>query len=461
MNSIKEIQLDIQKIIDEKYNNIEELSDNLKEQLTEDIKKDKDLEILLKDLSIALNEQLNQQYIKKYNNIDIKVEENININDYIYLHDDLKHYSKKSESESIQDWLLLQCDKGMLYNELYDRIVNKKKLKEKENLKNKLENEIENILMASFTNIQKKLYNEALQLIYEYNTYKVKTARVKEKMKTIINIFSLLYKDVNLKIHEYISKKFNIIIVINSNIKDECVNEMDNVFNMYFDQYKLVVDDINNEIKYLKNISKNILSNYKKVIESSSSEEIEYTGMYFKKWSDLKTVEKLERIEAYTKYYISTKIAKNIKKYNGDLYCNIDQSNLYSMLKTALDSKKLTFHDIKWNINKGIIDYISFESTPHSEMSDGSFKLKEKSLTKKTISIFNKKNEEIINKTILSFILKNKSNVDILNNKYKLECNELIKETINIKKIQKNDLTNLSSKYENIYKIVSENSQEV
>ena len=50
MNSIKEIQLDIQKIIDEKYNNIEELSDNLKEQLTEDIKKDKDLEILLKDL---------------------------------------------------------------------------------------------------------------------------------------------------------------------------------------------------------------------------------------------------------------------------------------------------------------------------------------------------------------------------------------------------------------------------
>lgn len=428
-------------------------------QLTDQqLRNDHELNILMNDLHVEVNKQLQEQYDKEYNLITIETQKTFNIEEYLFLHDDiLKYYTKKNVNQNISEWLKSQKDDGKLYNEIYDRVINKKLLKEKELMKHKLEHEIDTVIMSVLNNNNLKIYNDVLALVYEYNTFKYKTAMVKNKLKYIINIFSFLYNDTRLNIHDYISKKYNISIVINYSERDLSKSfKVNNIFNMYFEQYTQLIDSIQSENKYLKNTFKNI-SNHKIKFEQELFDQLsEQEGKYFLKWSELKDVEKLDRLESFSKFYINSKIKNKIQKTNNEYYTTDDQVTLFNLLKESLQSKLLTYHSIKWNVKKGIIDAIIFETTPHSENSNGCFKLKEKSIVKPHLSILSKKNEEVINKIFLSFLVKNKNQPDILDLKTKQSCFNLIKIEFDVKKIQKSDQVILVEKYENIYKIISE-----
>ena len=441
--------------------------------------KRKEIEKLVEVLQGLLYENLNNQICKKENNdlqyeVIINEDEKINYKDILYLHDQIvsnygifKYDTQKykMEQENLkQEWLKSQKDSGKLYYELYNKIINESEYNDLIKKKEEVEEDIEKIINIVLTLQQKNIYNDALTLIYEYNSYKIKTHKVKEKYKKILYIFSELYNESHINIHDYISKKFNISIVINYSQKDlmKQNTKINENFNIYLDKYVEILSKLQISKKYIKNSKKCLLSNYKKHLSTYTVDEYVQIGKYFKKWVDLTQDEKYERLESFSKYYIHNRIIKRDKKMNNkEMYTLNDQPILYNYLKKTLDEKKLNYHNIKWNIKKGVIEKINFESTPHSENSTlNEFELKEKQIRKSIpqTTILSKINDRDINKYILTFLMEQiKEKVDknvILSSKYKTLCFNIIKAKMDIKRISKDDLIIMTKKYKDIFDII-------
>lgn len=351
-------------------------------------------------------------------------------------------------------WLQQQSDKGNLYYELYNKIIKLSEIELLEEHKKVIEKDIEYLINITLNESQEQIYVNIIELIYEYKTSKLKTKKVKEKLNKIIFLSEKLYNDSCLNIHDYLNKKTNINICINDNDKDkdngdDSLRLIQGNFQMNIEKYDDILNKIKNSRKYVKNILKHTYKSLELFLSRDQKPDIfKQQGKYFKKWSLLTQEEKYERLKSYVTYYVS----KHFK--------NNDEQNekMYECVKTLFDNKLLNYSNIKWNVKVGLIEKIN--NIFYDENTDTFVtNIKEKSKIKKSLprTILSTQNDEIINEHILTFLIKNKKEQNIMDNKFKQLCFDNIKSVLEIKVISKSDYIILDKKYNDIYNIIQTN----
>ena len=483
---IQEI-LDKKSIIKQSYDDNDNLGDYTKN--TEYIVLENAQENLLNDLqkylynlhiesaTVNLSSETNGDGAIGNNNGNSEHQEYINndckeIPGMLFLHDSvIKKYgrcphinitsSNKDEViEKRKEWLNSQRDNGQVYYDLYNTLINQSDIKSYTLQKESTENDIDNIINVTLNTVQKQVYNDALILLYEYNASKLKSKKIKEKYKEIIYLFSKLYNDTHIHIHEYVSHKLDTQIIINYNDNSGSVNKTLSIYNdlltknfkEYLDKYILIKQNLTNSLKYLKNTTKHLNNELVSFLKTKETDTFVQQGKFFKKWSLLTFEEQCDRFHSFARYYISRK--KPLQEFKEE---NIEK--LSNFLKESFKNKLLKYNSIKWNIKSGMIDSVLIEHI------DGDFKIKTKpSVIKKaveSVSIFSKENEQNINEYILTFLIKNKKENDIIDAKFQDLCFEKIKLQLNLKKISKSDKILLKQKYTDIYEIIVKNKNAI
>lgn len=413
--------------------------------------------------SVSVVGNCNSEYQEYINN------DSTEIPGMLFLHDSvIKKYgrcpyinitsSNKDEViEKRKEWLNSQRDNGQVYYDLYNILINKSDIKSYTLQKECTENDIENIINVTLNTVQKQVYNDALILLYEYNASKLKSKKIKEKYKEIIYLFSKLYNDTHIHIHEYVSHKLDTQIIINySENGNGSVNKTISIYNdlltknfkEYLDKYILIKQNLTNSSKYLKNTTKHLNNELVSFLKTKDTDTFVQQGKFFKKWSLLTFEEQCDRFHSFARYYVSRK--KPLQESKEE---NIEK--LSNFLQESFKNKILKYNSIKWNIKTGMIDSVLIEYI------DDNFKVKTKpSVVKKaveSVSIFSKENEQNINEYILTFLIKNKKENDIIDTKFQDLCFEKIKLQLNLKKISKSDKILLKQKYTDIYEIIVKN----
>ena len=406
------------------------------------------------------------------------------------------------------DWLHSQSDKGTLYFNLYETLVDNKEINELSKQKNIIENNIYNFTKDILSDSQFELYNDTVLSIKEYVDTVIKTKKLKERYKNSIHILSILFSETSIEFHKYISLKYNYDIVINtmdSNQKTidkiQSIIQNEHYQNMLND-FQVVDEDVSNKSKFNKNILKNLNmelysyfsdkpkfitkynNTYVNIIKKTT---IVQTGKYFKKWSELENNEKLERFESYSNYYIEKLIL------NKTIDENTNQESfekLYNLLKTSFDNKTLSYKNYIWNIKRGVIENVkNLEYTetnefvlkpnvkkdlhPETESNDNNndnnndntndntdilLPVKKKKISIRTI--ITKDIEKIINEELLHLILKRIDKKVFQENKITQEKDffiEYIKNKLRIKKVTVNDKMRIFKIYDDILQVVQNN----
>jgi hypothetical protein len=171
----------------------------------------------------------------------------------------------KQLEKSRFEWLKIQKDEGVVYFNLYNDIVNKSKLNQLYKDKCEIEESIDIFIKENLSESQNLIYNSSKTFINEWINCAIKTKRMKEKYKNLINNLSILYNETNFEFHNLLSIKYNLQININhfnNENKQNSKNSIDDrfqkllltdKFNSYFEDYKIKLDSINISEKYIKN----------------------------------------------------------------------------------------------------------------------------------------------------------------------------------------------------------------
>ena len=372
-------------------------------------------------------------------------------------------------------WLSEQKDSGDLYYNCYNRFFNKSSYNSLINKLNELNTDINNIHSEIFSEKQFEIYNDIIKDINEYKECKIKTKKIKDKFKIIINNISILVLETGLNsaFINYLESYFDIVLYSNNIVSFSKSNKLSKennvvllieIYNQKVEEYKDTKECINVENKYINNTLLDIkkqLNEYlveQDIIESKKKEKIQYIGKYFKKWSLLSEIERLERYDAYATFFVKTNLLK----------CDLiqeDQKEIeINKVKALLKSnfKNIKFKNIKWNIINGIIEKIYI--LKYDEIKKECFIeiSKESEIKPKKISsiktILSKQNEKIINEEIIKIIVKNKSKEQSLKiSELKENCIELLKIKLLIKRITSNDKTLIFKKFDDIYSVIMNN----
>lgn len=429
---------------------------------------------------------LNQKIINEYgicpyiNHNNILNEKTDNSNKNNIDNQDIRDliYNKRLE------WLSLQNDNGELYYNLYDTLINRKELLSVDNNKLNLDEKINKFINDILTDDQLKLWERCLAFIEKYVQFNIKTKRLKESFKMFIHDLSILYSDVNINLHKYLSLKYNYHIDVNQLNSKKEIN-LNNValsyqFDEYISEYQNIIEIIKTKTKYITNTIKNLKQdlccfltketnlNSNKNENKKKEQSYVQVGKYFKRWILLSQDERLERFESYALYYVHTFL---LDKDIIDVSQRDDIVNTLSeLLKTAYNSKKMIYRDIKWNTTKGIIELVK---TLNYNKEFG-FVLKytkqimekgqdNNNLIKKKISfrtIITKESEKIINEELLYFIVDRIQNgVTSFTKEDKESFAEKIKLKLKIKRLTINDKVKIFEKYDEIFYIVKNNQQ--
>lgn len=429
---------------------------------------------------------LNQKIINEYgicpyiNHNNVLNEKTDNSNENNIDNQDIRDliYNKRLE------WLSLQNDNGELYYNLYDTLINRKELLSVDNDKLNLDEKINKFINDILTDDQVKLWERCLAFIEKYVQFNIKTKRLKESFKMFIHDLSILYSDVNINLHKYLSLKYNYHIDVNQLNSKKEIN-LNNValsyqFDEYISEYQNIIEIIKTKSKYITNTIKNLKQdlccfltketnlNSNKNENKKKEQSYVQVGKYFKRWILLSQDERLERFESYALYYVHTFL---LDKDIIDVSQRDDIVNTLSeLLKTAYNSKKMIYRDIKWNTTKGIIELVK---TLNYNKELG-FVLKytkqimekgqdNNNLIKKKISfrtIITKESEKIINEELLYFIVDRIQNgVTSSTKEDKESFAEKIKLKLKIKRLTINDKVKIFEKYDEIFYIVKNNEQ--
>ena len=366
----------------------------------------------------------------------------LNVPGYIFLHPNiLKEYglcpymeiNTQNENENVSEfiqnleksrleWLKMQKDEGLLYFNLYNDIVNKVKLKQFYKDKLEIEQLIDVFIQENLSESQQSLYNSSETFLKEWINCAIKTKRLKEKYKNLINNLSILYNETNFEFHNLLSIKHNLQINVNhfNSVNNNSKNSIDDRFQKlllidkfhdYIEKYKLKLESINTNEKYIKNTINQLKSDLyifltdkkefyiKTPFVHYTKNKIVQTGKYFKKWTSLSKEEQLERFESFSKYYAS----KHIDIYNK----NEDLSNtLFELLKTSYISKKIIYRDFTWNIKTGCIEKIKVLKYDNENGFILSFN---KSVDNKSVDNKSVDNKSVDNKSVDNKSVDNKS----------------------------------------------------
>lgn len=373
-----------------------------------------------------------------------------------------------------QKWLHEQKDKGKVYYDLYDKIVNEKEYKMLMENKKDLEN-------SFFNNIHTDIYDDTLieieKNIKEYNSHVIKNKKIKDVYNLIINSTSELVMKSGIDLHKYLSLYYDIYIPINEvnevnkvkngNNKHETrltCSEKNAIIIMYNDnleKYKTIKEEINTLKKYITNTISylnNDLNEYLVKIKEQSK-VIKQDGKYFKKWSLLTNNEKSERFDSFSISFVNKLLMSEL--INND---KLDELNI--SLKKLLDDnfKRIKYKDLKWNIKSGIIENINClkYDNENNKFYILDETVKEKNKTRKASSaktIFNKTNDKIINEELVTFLIVLKKNKKLTEEqdeiiKFKNVFLEKIKNIFKIKRMNTTDREELDKKFNEIYNII-------
>lgn len=466
-NSIIELKKKIQKILDEKENTDkdDDLFETLEKEQTYYIELlEQSLYKIIQNEENVINENDYDFINEKDNSLKLFLENDPNeVPANIFLHDTIiKNYGLcpyiqniDSDREQIKknrmEWLQQQSDKGDLYYELYNKTIKLSEIEVLEDHKKVIEKDIEYLINVTLNECQKQMYINIIELIYEYKTSKLKTKKIKEKLNKIIFLSEKLYNDSCLNIHDYLNKKTNINISINDNNMEnnDSLRLIQGNFNINLEKYDDILNKIKNSRKYVKNTLKHTYKSLELFLnQDHKPNTFKQQGKYFKKWSLLTQEEKYERLKSYVTYYIS----KNFK--------NNDELNekMYQCIKTLFDNKVLNYSNIKWNEKVGLVEKINniiYDENTNTFITN----IKEKSKIKKPSirTILSTQNDEIINEHILTFLIKNKKEQNITDDKFKQLCFDNIKSVLALKVISKSDYIILDKKYNDIYNIIQTN----
>jgi hypothetical protein len=426
-----------------------------------------------------------QEIEKKYLEIDSKI-----VPGNLFLHEDvIKKYGlcpfinvkeneigKEIEKKRLE-WLESTDDKGELYYNLYkdfyeNTIINSL-LKEKQ----KIEDSIEEFIKKSLSPSQNEIYNDSVSLLQDYIKCNIKSKRIKERYKNFVNNMSILYSETSFTLHNYLSLKYNIPIIVNIINKNENkLNKQEKMvkiisieeFENLVEEFSKIDKSLEQKSKFNMNIIKNINSNlyyyltnnqeFLKTVSINKKQNDIFTqkGKYFKRWILLSNDEKLERFYSFSEFFV--------KK------CGCDNNlieKLYNLLKNDFLEKRIVYRDYIWNVKSGIIenvkilrydkekeDFILKYTTSKKKESS-----KESSKKVSTKTIITKNIEKIINEELLYFIVKKlKNNKETETEvKNKEEFFDHIKEKLSVKKINKTDKEIINKTYDNIYLIIKNN----
>jgi len=425
---------------------------------------------------------------------------------YIEIEQNEQNEQSKNLSDQVYDlridWLHSQSDKGTLYFNLYETLVNNKEINELSKQKNIIENNIYNFTKDTLSDSQFELYNDTDLSIKEYVDTVIKTKKLKERYKNSIHNLSILFSETSIEFHKYISLKYDYDIVINiMDSKQKTIDKIQSIiqnehYQNMLNNFQVVDEDVSNKSKFNKNILKNLNmelysyfsdkpkfitkynNTYVNIIKKST---IVQTGKYFKKWSELENNEKLERFESYSNYYVEKLIL------NKTIDENTNQESfekLYDLLKTSFDNKTLSYKNYIWNIKRGVIENVkNLEYTETNEFvlkpnvkkdihpetetetndntndnTDILLPVKKKKISIRTI--ITKDIEKIINEELLHLILKRIDKKVFQENKITQEKDffiEYIKNKLRIKKVTVNDKMRIFKIYDDILQVVQNN----
>jgi hypothetical protein len=379
-----------------------------------------------------------------------------------------------------QKWLHSQDQNGILYFDLFEKLVEKRELKEIQKKIDELNEQINKCIKQVLSDSQYELYETCLNYLNEYLSASVKTKRIKDKYKIVINNLSILYNETHLPIHDYLSEKEKTVLRVNdikkNNNKIEHIEYILSDFEYKIDKLKELYQKNQSSTKYIQNTINNLKYTQNHFIqfnklpinfdgENLHQNQIKQKGNYFKKWSKLNDEERSDRFLSYATYYVDKKliISQIIDNSYREKLISEFQNNLINWYNTKI----LKYKSIKWNIQYGIIENVlhvnfdinkkEFDFNPPIEKKK-STDIKKKSVVTK--SLFTEENEKIINEEILIFILKEKQNSlneNQISDEKKEQLLEIIKTKLKLKRILIKDKEDIYSKINEIYNVVSEN----
>jgi hypothetical protein len=400
------------------------------------------------------------------------------------------------------EWLSSMDDKGLVYFSLCNDLLMKNVIKELLLQKQNLEQDILNFISSVLTPSQFEYYNNSDMFIQEYNLCNVKTKRLKERFKTMINWLSILYSETDIEFHKYLSNRYDLQIVVNLIDSKESGKVLTNVeklqrsmscerFTNFLEKYNTIKESIDTKQKFCNNTLRNLKLDFycyltdkqnflsKQEIPSIKKLKISQEGKYYKKWSLLNDDEKFERFKSFSIYYIDKNLI-DVKLLDKDLReTKIDE--LEKLLIESFQSKKLFYKNITWNVKRGIIETIKIlrynddntfslsrpepvkinETTSTSNTTDKTNSTIDMNSIKKKVSsrtIITKESEKIINEDLLYFILKRVQNGTLESAKEdKEKFAERIKTRLKVKKITVNDKMKIFEKYDEIFNVVINN----
>ena len=104
-----------------------------------------------------------------------------------------------------KEFLNNTIDNGKLYYDLYDKIINKTEIKNLNQSYIDIQDYCENVINQTFNEAQKKSYKDSLLYLTEFINAPIKTKKIKELFKILINNISTLVIETKLNIHLYLN----------------------------------------------------------------------------------------------------------------------------------------------------------------------------------------------------------------------------------------------------------------
>jgi hypothetical protein len=383
--------------------------------------------------------------------------------------------------ENIKDnrlnWLDNQHDNGQLYRYLYDKYILKVEHNLLLNKKNDMEMYFTQLHNDYLSQSQFNLLETSEEYLKEYINSNVKTKKIKDKFKIIVNNISSIVIETGLNINDYISSYYGLYIPVNIRKDQESVQLsstgefMTTIYNDKVIEYKNIIDSIDNSQRFLNNSTNNLKQELYQYIYNQIHVKkliLTHTGKYFKKWSELTDEEKLERLHAYVEYFINKYLVEP------ELIEGVDIETSINTVKNLITDnfKRIKFKDIKWNIKRGIVEQIlplKFKEDDKSfymtevKVKEENTESSSKGKTKKVSSVktlINKNTEKIINEELVIYIIQLKKNKKLkLDNikSLKDEFLEKLKIKLHIKRVTVNDKIEVFKKFDDIYNVISNN----
>jgi hypothetical protein len=393
---------------------------------------------------------------------------------------------KNTIKQNREEWLKSTSDNGKIYYDLYDKIILEKELnaliQEKFQLETFLNTFQDNILNDS----QSKLLKDSIEYLKEYLECIIKTKKIKEKFKIIVNNLSTLVIETGLCINKYLSLKYELEIPINSNANETNGSITTNSqtrflteeYELKVDSYKMIKEKIVNSKKYITNVKQNLKQElYDHLLNLKPRLEKQIGNHIGKKWSQLTVENRNERYDSFSKFFVSKFLIIP------ELLDKSKQDQIIESLSKLLKESDIKFKHLKWNVTGGIIEKIHilkwdnekelfYLDLPKEEVKELGSSTKKPASTK---TIINKEMEKVINEEIVKFVIsklntktktKSSSSTSPLTTTSETEKDiktlkerflEILKLKLHLKRITVNDKIQIFKKFDDIYGVILNN----